>query len=104
MEIGAIIQAARGEKPADLVLKHARVVNVFSGEIEETSIAILHSRIVGLGEYEAQNVTDLGASIASVDAGRDGTDARRRQVGHEVQWCRRQQERHDITGSNATPV
>jgi len=59
MEIGAIIQAARGEKPADLLLKNARVVNVFSGEIEETSIAIIHSRIVGLGEYEAQNVTDL---------------------------------------------
>jgi adenine deaminase len=60
MEIGAIIQVARGEEPAELLLKNARVVNVFSGEIEETSIAITHSRIVGLGDYDAQQVVDLG--------------------------------------------
>jgi adenine deaminase len=59
MEIGDIIQVARGDKPAELLLKNARVVNVFSGEIEETSIAITHSRIVGLGEYEAREVIDL---------------------------------------------
>ncbi len=59
MEIGAIIRAARGEEPAQLLLKNARVVNVFSGEIEETSIAIMHSRIVGLGNYDAQTITDL---------------------------------------------
>ncbi len=59
MEIGALIQVARGEQPAELLLKNARVVNVFSGEIEETSIAITHSRIVGLGDYPAEQVTDL---------------------------------------------
>ncbi len=59
MEIGAIVRAARGEEPAELLLKNARVVNVFSGEVEETSIAIMHSRIVGLGNYDAQTVTDL---------------------------------------------
>ncbi len=59
MELSAIIKAARGEEPAELLLKNARVVNVFSGEIEETSIAITHSRVVGLGEYEAQQVVDL---------------------------------------------
>ena len=59
MEIGAIIKVARGEEPAELLLKNARVVNVFSGEIEETSLAITHSRIVGLGDYDAQQVIDL---------------------------------------------
>jgi adenine deaminase len=59
MEIGAIIKVARGEEQAELLLKNARVVNVFSGEIEETSIAITHSRIVGVGEYDALRVTDL---------------------------------------------
>lgn len=59
MEISAIIRVARGEEPAELVLRNARVVNVFSGEIEETSIAITHSRVVGLGEYDAKAVTDL---------------------------------------------
>jgi adenine deaminase len=59
MEIGAIIQVARGAQPAELLLKNARVVNVFSGEIEQTSIAITHSRVVGLGDYDALHVTDL---------------------------------------------
>ncbi|MGB8648677.1 MAG: adenine deaminase [Anaerolineae bacterium] len=59
MEIGAIIKVARGEEPADLLLKNVRVVNVFSGEVEETSIAIMHSRVVGLGSYEAREVIDL---------------------------------------------
>ncbi|MGE5141775.1 MAG: amidohydrolase family protein, partial [Rudaea sp.] len=61
MEIGNIIKVARGEEPADLLLKNARVVNVFSGEIEETSIAIKHSRVVGMGDYQARQVTDLKA-------------------------------------------
>ena len=59
MEIFTLIQAARGQIPADLLLKNARVVNVFTGEIEETSIAISRSRVVGLGEYAATKVTDL---------------------------------------------
>jgi adenine deaminase len=61
MEISRLIKAARGEEPAELLLKNARVVNVFSGEIEETGVAITHSRIVGLGnDYPAQRVVDLG--------------------------------------------
>lgn len=63
MELSAIIRVARGEEPAELLLKNARVVNVFSGEIEETSIAITRTLIVGLGEYDAQNVTDLRGSL-----------------------------------------
>ncbi len=62
MEISALIKVARGEEPAELLLKNARVVNVFSGEIEETSIAITHSRVVGLGEYNALRVVDLGGA------------------------------------------
>lgn len=61
MEISHLIRVARGEEPAELLLKNARVVNVFSGEIEETGVAITHSRIVGLGnDYPAQRVVDLG--------------------------------------------
>jgi adenine deaminase len=59
MELSALIQSARGQIPAELLLKNARVVNVFTGEIEETSIAISHSRVVGLGEYDAATITDL---------------------------------------------
>lgn len=64
MELSTLIQAARGNIPADLLLKNGRVVNVFTGEIQETSIAISGSRIVGLGEYEARKITDVeGAYI-----------------------------------------
>lgn len=60
MDISALIKVARGEEPADLLLKNARVVNVFSGEIEETGVAITHSRVIGLGnDYPAQRVIDM---------------------------------------------
>ena len=60
MELSALIKVARGEEPAELLLKNARVVNVFSGEIEETGVAISHSRIVGLGsDYPAQRTIDM---------------------------------------------
>jgi len=54
------IEAAHGEKPADLVLNNARVVNVFSGDIHETNIAIFDGIIVGLGDYEGRANIDLG--------------------------------------------
>jgi adenine deaminase len=60
MELANLIKVARGDEPADLLLKNARVVNVFTGGIEETNIAILHSRIAGLGDYQAHEVVDLG--------------------------------------------
>lgn len=64
MELSTLIQSARGNIPADLLLKNGRVINVFTGEIEETSIAIAGSHIVGLGEYDAKKVTDVdGAYI-----------------------------------------
>ncbi len=65
MELSTLIQSARGNLPADLLLKNGRVVNVFTGEIEETAVAISDSRIVGLGDYDAKKVTDVkGAYIA----------------------------------------
>ena len=55
-----IIQAARGKTRVDLVLKNARVVNVYSAEIIETDVAILGDTIVGIGRgYEAVETVDL---------------------------------------------
>ena len=45
MEISNL-KVARGEEPAELLLKNCKVVNVFSGEIEDTSIAITCSYVV----------------------------------------------------------
>jgi adenine deaminase len=59
MELAELIKVARGDEPADLLLKNAKVVNVFTGDVEETHIAIVHSRIAGLGDYQAHEVVDL---------------------------------------------
>ena len=60
MELADLIKVARGDEPADLLLKNAKAVNVFTGDIEETHIAIVQSRIAGLGDYQAHQVVDLG--------------------------------------------
>ena len=53
-----IIRAARGEIPADLVLKGGRMDNVFTCEIVETDVALAEGTIVGLGTYEGREVFD----------------------------------------------
>ena len=54
-----LIQVARGEVEADLVLRDARLVNVFSGDVHVTDVAIARSFIAGVGEYRARNEIDL---------------------------------------------
>jgi adenine deaminase len=59
------LSIARGERPAELVFKNANLVNVLSGEIYKTSVAVDDGRVVGLGDYEAKTVIDLaGAYLA----------------------------------------
>jgi len=56
----ARIQAARREIPADLVLKGGRVVNVFSGRIQEGDVAVHGGRIAGVGrEYSGKEEVPL---------------------------------------------
>lgn len=59
-----LIEAAQGQRPADLVLRSGRVVNVFSGEVEEVAVAVYAGRVVGLsdepGAYaDAREAIDL---------------------------------------------
>jgi len=55
-----LLAVARGEHPADLLLKNARVVNVFTGEVLPGSVAIYEGRVAGVGDYEeAIEVIDL---------------------------------------------
>jgi adenine deaminase len=59
-ELAKIIRVARGQMQPDLVLRNARVVNVFSAEVYPSDIAILGDRIVGIGEgYEGKKEIDL---------------------------------------------
>jgi len=56
-----LISVAKGELPADLILANARVINVFTGEVEAGSVAICGDRIAGVGDYhQAEQVIDLG--------------------------------------------
>ena len=66
MSLRELISVARGEAPADLLLKNARIVNTFVGEIEQGDVAIYGDRIAGVGDYdEAKEVFDLqGAFLA----------------------------------------
>jgi len=54
-----MIDVASGRTRADLVLKNANVVNVFTGEIVAGDIAIHGSYIAGIGEYVGNEVVDL---------------------------------------------
>jgi adenine deaminase len=45
MNLNEIIQAAHGEKPVDLLLTNARIINVFAGEVVPDAIAISDGRI-----------------------------------------------------------
>jgi len=52
MNLKELISVARGEIPADLLLKNARIVNTFVGEIEQADVAIYGDRIAAVGNYD----------------------------------------------------
>ncbi|WP_444685585.1 adenine deaminase [Alkalicoccus luteus] len=55
----SIIKTAANEQQADLVLKRASIVNVFSGEIETGDIAIQDGIIAGIGEFTGKEELDV---------------------------------------------
>ena len=60
MHLPHLLAVARGDEPADLLLTNARLVNVLSGEVYKTGIAIAGGRIAGLGEDRpARRTIDL---------------------------------------------
>jgi adenine deaminase len=63
MTLETLIAVARGEEPADLLLKNAQLVNVLSGEIHPADIAVYDEQVVGWGEYQARQVMDLGGKF-----------------------------------------
>ncbi|MGD8729224.1 MAG: amidohydrolase family protein, partial [Gemmatimonadota bacterium] len=59
-----LISVARGETPADVLLRGARVPNVFTGEVEEIDVALHGGRIAGLGDgYAAERIVDLDGAF-----------------------------------------
>lgn len=67
MDLPRLLGVARGSEPADLVLRNARIVDVFTPRILEGNVAIAGERIAGIGiaggpAYEAEEVVDLEGS------------------------------------------
>lgn len=63
-ELKELIDVAAGRKKADVVIKNCKVVNVFTGEIEEGSIAFSGEKIAGIGEYEGEKEYDAEGRYA----------------------------------------
>jgi len=58
-----LLSAAAGREPAELVLKNASYVNVFSNEICTCDIAVTDGVIVGLGKYTGREEIDMSGKI-----------------------------------------
>jgi adenine deaminase len=60
MKLDRFLPIARGDEPADILLRNGRVINVYTSEIIESDIAISDETIVGVGtDYEATQEIDL---------------------------------------------
>jgi adenine deaminase len=60
----SLASVALGQRPADLVVKNGRLVNVFTGEIYESDVAIGGERIAAIGEVNQS----VGRDTTVVDA------------------------------------
>ena len=58
-----IIDVAAGRQKADLVLKNATYVDVFSGELATDDIAVAEGLVVGLGQYSGVTEVDMTGKI-----------------------------------------
>ena len=67
IELKNLIDVAAGRKLADLVIKNCKIVNVFSGEIEDGDIAITGDKIAGIGKnfYEGEKIIDAEGKFAA---------------------------------------
>ena len=52
------LAVARGDEPADLVVRGGRVLSVFTREWLETDVAIADGFVAGLGDYEGRETLD----------------------------------------------
>jgi len=56
-EKAGLIKVASGQAEADMVIKNARILNVFTGEIQCGNVAVYNGYIAGIGRYDAAKET-----------------------------------------------
>jgi len=54
-----LLAVARGDEPADLVLRGGRVLSVFTREWLDGDVAIVDGAVAGIGSYEGEHVLDV---------------------------------------------
>jgi adenine deaminase len=54
------LAVARGDEPADLVIRGGRVFSVFTREWLETDVAVIDGYVAGLGDYDGRETLDVG--------------------------------------------
>ena len=65
-ELARLVAVARGDAPAELLLRGGRVVNVFTGEVLETDVALVGERVAAVGTgYEAEEVLELAGRFVT---------------------------------------
>ena len=64
-ELKKLIDTAAGRIPADVVIRNCKIVNVFSGKIQEGDIAVSGTQIAGIGNYEGATVIDAEGRYAA---------------------------------------
>jgi adenine deaminase len=63
VDIARRIAVARGDEPADLVLKGGRVLSVFTREWLDADVALADGWIAGVGEYEGRETIDAAGKF-----------------------------------------
>ena len=58
-----LLKEARGDSPAELVLKNCKIIDVFNEEIYEDNLAISFGKIIGVGDYQGRREIDLEGKI-----------------------------------------
>ena len=65
MDLKNFIDAAAGRKKADIVFRNGKIINVFTGELIENSLAVKDGKILGYGAYEGEKEIDLEGAVLS---------------------------------------
>ena len=64
-DLGRRLAVARGDEPADLVLRGGRVLSVFTREWLRCDVAVVDGVVAGLGEYEGHEVLDVSGRFVA---------------------------------------
>ena len=92
MDLSRLIRVARGDAEADVVFTNARIVNTFTGEIEEGNVAVAEGRVAGIGDYtEAVKDRRRGRSVTWRPASSTDTSTWRARICTSTSlrglWC-----------------